>query len=149
MGSGHAQRTKRVDVMSSKFDSRSPGARRLVIILSGLMTGLIGLATLLAGCTVDGNEVDLAGRDVRLTILHTSDWHSRLLPYDLDVGLTDEGLGLDPDKGPFGGVARLAYLIERERANAGRSIYVDSGDCFQGAPIFNAFEGEVDRRRVG
>ena len=108
----------------------------------------ISIALPLMSCTIDGQQPDLSSQDVRLTILHTTDWHGRLLPYDMDVLLTDERLGLDPEKGPYGGVARLAYLIQRERANAGRSIYVDSGDCFQGAPIFNAFEGEVEFRAM-
>jgi 5'-nucleotidase / UDP-sugar diphosphatase len=105
-------------------------------------------AAALAGCTQEGWEVDLSGQDVRLTLLHTSDWHSRLLPYELDVTTTDRNLGLNPALGPYGGVARLAYLIERERANAGRSVLVDSGDCFQGAPIFNVFLGEVEFRAM-
>jgi 5'-nucleotidase/UDP-sugar diphosphatase len=111
---------------------------RLRALLTLCLTALVGCTT------IEGEEVDLTGQDVRLTILHTSDWHGRLLPYDMDVLLTDERLGLDPELGPFGGVARLAYLVNRERANAGRSILLDSGDCFQGAPIFNVFEGEVE-----
>lgn len=115
-----------------------------------------GLATLIlasvclcvGGCVWEGNEIDLSNQDVRLTVLHTSDWHGRLLAYDMDVLRTDRELGLEPTAGPFGGIARLSYLINRERANAGRSIYVDSGDCFQGAPIFNAFEGEAEFRAM-
>ena len=81
---------------------------------------------------------------VRLTVIHTSDWHSRLLPYDLDVLATDERLGLLQANEPFGGVARAAHIIKRERANADRAIHIDSGDCFQGAPIFNEFMGEAE-----
>ena len=103
---------------------------------------------LLACTTREGQVTDLSDQDVRLTILHTGDWHGRLLPYDMDVILTDEKLGLDPDLGPYGGIARAAHIIERERANAGRSIWVDSGDCFQGAPIFNVFEGEAEFRAM-
>ena len=85
---------------------------------------------------------------MRLTVLHTSDWHSRLLPYDLDVLATDERLGLLQANEPFGGVARMAYAINRERANAERILHVDSGDCFQGAPIFNEFLGEIEVRAM-
>lgn len=85
---------------------------------------------------------------VRLTVLHTSDWHSRLLPYDLDVLATDERLGLLQQNEPFGGVARMAHVLKRERANADRSMHVFSGDCFQGAPIFNEFLGEVEIRAM-
>src|SRR5690606_17793962 len=43
------------------------------------------------------------GHGIRVTFLHTSDWHSRLLPYDLDVLATDERLGLLQSNEPFGG----------------------------------------------
>ena len=102
-----------------------------------------------AGCeTLKGGNPDIAGQDIRLTILHTSDWHSRLVPYAFTPGLTDQGLGLDKDRSllGIGGVSRLAYLIGRERGRAARSILLDSGDCFQGAPIFNIFHGEPEVR---
>ncbi|MBN1946622.1 MAG: bifunctional metallophosphatase/5'-nucleotidase [Bradymonadales bacterium] len=114
-----------------------------------LPLALVASCCLAVGCRVqEGQQYDLIGQDVRLTILHTTDWHSRLLPYDMDVRITDENLGLNPDTGPYGGVARLAYLIKRERGNSGRSIYLDSGDPFQGAPIFNVFNGEVEFRAM-
>lgn len=99
------------------------------------------------GCQVnEGRRVALDGRTVLLTILHTSDIHSRLLPYDLQVGEVDRRLGLLQENSPFGGAARLAYLVRRERARSGRSLYIDTGDPFQGAPIFNFFGGEVEFR---
>ncbi len=38
----------------------------------------------------------------------------------------------------------MATLLKRERANGERVLHVDSGDCFQGAPIFNFYQGEVE-----
>ncbi|HVO30173.1 MAG TPA: hypothetical protein VMV18_05540, partial [bacterium] len=103
-----------------------------------------------AGCeqTIKGANPNLDGQDIRLTILHTSDWHSRLIPYAFTPGLTDQGLGLDPNRSllGIGGVERLAYLVERERNRSARSILLDSGDAFQGAPIFNIFHGEPEVR---
>ncbi len=93
-----------------------------------------------------GQDVDLSGQQVRLTFLHTSDIHSRLLPYDFAPLKTDVDLGLIPEVGPFGGITRLASLIKRERKNADRVIHLDSGDSFQGAPIFNVNFGEVEYR---
>ncbi|TVR03201.1 MAG: bifunctional metallophosphatase/5'-nucleotidase [Deltaproteobacteria bacterium] len=113
-----------------------------------LVAGFTVLALLLAGCAIQEGQPRELPDALSLTILHTSDWHSRLLPYDMDVVRTDQNLGLLPENAPFGGVARLAHVIERERANAGRSIYLDSGDCFQGAPIFNLFRGEVEIRAM-
>ncbi|MFN7130703.1 MAG: bifunctional metallophosphatase/5'-nucleotidase [Myxococcales bacterium] len=93
-----------------------------------------------------GENPNLAGQKIRLTFLHTSDLHSRLLPYDLAPLKSDIDLGLTPEAPPYGGVSRLAALIKRERLRADRSMLVDSGDCFQGAPIFNAGNGEAEIR---
>ncbi len=95
---------------------------------------------------LDGEEYNLAGQQVRLTFLHTSDIHSRLIPYDFAPLKTDTDLGLIPEAGPFGGATRLAALIKRERQRADRVLHLDSGDCFQGAPIFNLNNGEVEFR---
>ncbi len=116
----------------------------------------LALSTLLlasvAGCrTIQGANPVLDGQDVRLTVLHTSDFHSRLLPYAFSPGLTDRDLGLDTDRseqGGVGGVDRLAYLVARERARSARVFHVDSGDCFQGAPIFNLYQGEPEIRSM-
>ncbi len=93
---------------------------------------------------LEGQPTQLAGQEIRLTILGTTDIHSRLLPYDFAPLKTDTDLGLIPEAGPFGGVARLGALIKRERAGADRVIHLDSGDSFQGAPIFNVNFGEVE-----
>ncbi len=93
---------------------------------------------------VEGEDVDLAGQQVRFTLLHTSDLHSRLLPYDFNPVKTDTDLGLIPEAGPFGGATRIAAIVKRERANAGRVLHLDSGDSFQGAPIFNLNLGEAE-----
>ena len=95
------------------------------------------------------NEGDASapwGQNVRFTFLHTSDIHSRLLPFDFAPTRTDSDLGLIPEAGPFGGVARLGALIRRERGKSDRVLHVDSGDSFQGAPIYNVNNGEVEYR---
>lgn len=110
---------------------------------------LLLLVAALTGCTVQGNVPDLEGHDVRLTLLHTSDMHSRLLPYDYSPMYTDKQLGMDPALGPFGGIARVATILEEERAKAQRVVYVDSGDISQGAPVYNFFGGEAEMRALG
>ena len=109
-------------------------------------TCLIAAVLTATGCLKTQEQPDLAGQDVRLTVLHTSDLHSRLLPYFQLPGLIDRGLGLCAELQPFGGAARLNYLVKRERAKGGRVMHLDSGDCFQGAPIFNLFRGEVEMK---
>ncbi|NMO17296.1 bifunctional metallophosphatase/5'-nucleotidase [Pyxidicoccus fallax] len=93
---------------------------------------------------VEGQDYHLEGQQVRLTLLHTSDIHSRLIPYDFAPLRTDQDLGIIPEAGPFGGATRMAALLKRERSKGERVIHLDSGDCFQGAPIFNINTGEAE-----
>jgi 5'-nucleotidase len=87
---------------------------------------------------------------VNLTLIHTSDIHSRLFPYDQNITQVDATLGLGEINtvSNIGGVARMSYIINRERARSGRVLHLDSGDCFQGAPIFNFFAGEPEVRAM-
>lgn len=101
---------------------------------------------MLGGCYRVTEQPNLAGQDVHLTVLHTSDIHARLLPYFQVPGLIDRGYGLCAELQPFGGAARMAHLIKRERAKASRVMHLDSGDVFQGAPIFNQFKGEAEMK---
>ncbi len=105
------------------------------------MSGSISCLPLL-----EGSDPDLHGQELRLSFLHTSDIHSRLVPYDFAPLKTDTDLGLIPEAGPFGGATRMAALLKRERASADRLLHLDSGDCFQGAPIFNLNNGEAEFR---
>ena len=101
-----------------------------------------------SGCVEQHDVPALSGQDIRLTFLHTSDIHGRLLPFRMSVTLTDEELGLLQENEPFGGIARVAHIINRERARADRILYVETGDVFQGAPIFNVFNGEACLRAM-
>lgn len=48
-----------------------------------------------------------------------------------------------------GGLARMSALVKQERQRAPRSLHLDSGDMFQGAPIFNLYNGEAEMRAMG
>src|SRR5262245_23153088 len=61
---------------------------------------------MLGGCYRVTEQPNLAGQDVHLTVLHTSDIHARLLPYFQVPGLIDRGYGLCAELQPFGGAAR-------------------------------------------
>jgi 5'-nucleotidase / UDP-sugar diphosphatase len=116
---------------------------------SSLPYGIAALAIAAApGCTVTRDAPDLVGQDVRLTVIHTADIHSRLFPYTFVPNRSDRDFGLRPENGPFGGAARISTIIKRERRAAGRSLWLDSGDCFQGAPVFNMFKGEAEMRAL-
>lgn len=69
----------------------------------------------------------------KLTILHTNDTHSRILPFP--KGTKYEGMG---------GVAQRAALINKIRSEEKNVLLLDSGDIFQGTPFFNEYEGELE-----
>ncbi len=100
------------------------------------------------GCTVDREPPNLVGQDVRLTFIHTSDIHSRLFPYTFVPNRFEREYGLVAANAPFGGLARMATVAQRIRATSNRSLWFDSGDCFQGAPVFNMFKGEAEMRAL-
>ncbi|HTL37178.1 MAG TPA: bifunctional UDP-sugar hydrolase/5'-nucleotidase, partial [Kofleriaceae bacterium] len=111
---------------------------------------IAGMAAIvcLAGCTVERDQPNLVGQDIRLTIIHTSDIHSRLFPYNFVPNTFDQDYGLLPANAPFGGIARIATLVKRIRRDSNRSLWLDSGDAFQGAPVFNMFKGEAEMRAL-
>lgn len=123
------------------------------------LAGAIGIAsTTSAGC---GSDVTPGGGQTspcpsgdtcqtRLTLLHTSDIHSRLYPYDLLITKVDSDLGLGTidEVHNVGGVARMGHVLGRERARSNRVLHLDSGDVFQGAPIFNFYSGEPEVRAL-
>ncbi len=128
-------------------------AGALVLLALGL---LVTLGTPGCGDTVTpggGLESPCPGGgtcQTRLTILHTSDIHSRLYSYDQIITKVDADLGLgaiDTVRN-IGGVARMGHVLGRERARASRVVHLDSGDCFQGAPIFNFYAGEPEVRAL-
>ncbi|HEY4243421.1 MAG TPA: bifunctional UDP-sugar hydrolase/5'-nucleotidase [Kofleriaceae bacterium] len=101
-----------------------------------------------SACTVTEPQPNLVGQDIRLTVIHTADIHSRLFPYTFVPNTFDQGYGLLPVNAPFGGIARISTLVKEIRQTSDRSIWLDSGDCFQGAPVFNEFKGEAEMRSL-
>ena len=106
------------------------------------------VAVCFAGCTVERPQPNLVGQDIRVTIIHTSDIHSRLFPYNFVPNTFDQDYGLLPINAPFGGIARITTLVKRIRRESRRSLWLDSGDAFQGAPVFNMFKGEAEMRAL-
>ncbi|MEO8876507.1 MAG: hypothetical protein ABI461_13035, partial [Polyangiaceae bacterium] len=108
------------------------------IFATGAIPLVVGIASsITAGCTTttDGGPISQVcppGKkcQTRLTLLHTSDIHSRLFPYDLEITQVDSTLGLGTINTieNVGGVARLSYVLGRERARADRVLHLDSGD---------------------
>jgi 5'-nucleotidase len=71
---------------------------------------------------------------IRLTVLHTNDWHSRIEAFPKDGG-TYQGMG---------GAATRAALIAKIRKEAENVLLLDAGDIFQGTPYFNFYGGELE-----
>lgn len=64
-----------------------------------------------------------------LTILHTNDTHSTIMPEDVSH---------------MGGYARRMGLIEKEREADPNLLLLDAGDFTQGTPYFNYYHGRVE-----
>lgn len=76
----------------------------------------------------------LADEWIKLTILHTNDWHSRIEAFPMD-GSKNQGLG---------GAAARAEIIKRIRTEEKHVLLLDAGDLVQGTPYFNFFGGELE-----
>ncbi|TXK51562.1 twin-arginine translocation signal domain-containing protein [Pontibacter qinzhouensis] len=79
-------------------------------------------------------NTEAASQEIKLTILHTNDQHSRIDPFP------DDGR----QYGGMGGMARRATLISDIRKQEANVLLFDSGDIWQGTPYFNFFEGELE-----
>lgn len=71
---------------------------------------------------------------IKVTLLHTNDWHSRIEAFPKDGG----------KYAGMGGAATRAALIKKIRAEEEHVLLLDAGDIFQGTPYFNFFEGELE-----
>jgi 5'-nucleotidase len=85
-----------------------------------------------------------AAADYTLHVLHTNDFHSRVLP----IGGSDSTCS-DKDEAEgkcFGGAARLKTLIDAKRAELeGQNVLVlDAGDQFQGSPFYSTYKGAAE-----
>jgi 5'-nucleotidase len=72
--------------------------------------------------------------EIKITILHTNDVHSRIEPFP----------ETDPKWPGLGGVARRAALIRKIRKEEKHVLLLDAGDIFQGTPYFNLYGGELE-----
>ena len=94
-----------------------------------LGTGAAGTLALSAPLSAFGSD-----ELIKLTILHTNDFHSHIDPFEKDV----------PRNAGEGGMARRAALIKHVRAETKNVLLFDAGDIYQGTPYFNYFNGKFD-----
>ena len=70
-----------------------------------------------------------------LTLLQTSDTHSRIEP--IDIHAADKYAGM-------GGFVRRATMLDQFRKDNPNVLVFDCGDFSQGTPYYNLFKGEVE-----
>lgn len=101
-------------------------------------------SALALGC-VDEVPAALQEPKPALTLLHTSDVHSRLWPFRSRISSFEAELGLGPESAlrEVGGAARLAARLEMERTR-GDCVWLDSGDLLEGAGVFRRYGGRVE-----
>lgn len=93
----------------------------------------IGIGTL--GVTVGATPLELLANNnlTTISILHTNDIHSHIEPFE----------GSNPKYAGRGGLARIATLVNKQRATNPNTLLFDAGDMFQGTPYFNFYKGEL------
>ena len=83
-------------------------------------------------------------RYAHLTILHTNDTHSHLLPFSYPSTVIVEGKKIDlPFHENVGGIARRATIIKHMNKQDG-VLVLDAGDVIDGSPFSIEFAGEAD-----
>lgn len=86
-------------------------------------------------CIVCLTEASAKGKK-ELTILHTNDTHSCIMP--LSENLADTMLA------GRGGFLRRISMLREERKNNPDLLYFDSGDFSQGSPYYTLYKGDVE-----
>lgn len=71
--------------------------------------------------------------DYQLTVLHTNDVHSHLVPFTVS-GVT----------GNIGGSARIGGVVNAIRTERQNVLLLDGGDQFQGSPFYSFYKGDVE-----
>jgi 5'-nucleotidase / UDP-sugar diphosphatase len=91
----------------------------------------------------------LLAQQVSLTILHTNDTHSHLLPFSYpSIAPPGSDIAALKVRANIGGIARRSTLVKRLRAELekkGTAVWLmDAGDFFEGTPFSTAYRGEAD-----
>jgi 5'-nucleotidase/UDP-sugar diphosphatase len=128
---------------TAKVDVPRRSQRRLLL---GALASVIS-----TGCTGAPVRAGEPGPNPELTLLHSSDLHSRVWPsrsrvsaFDAELGLGEEG-----ELAEVGGLTRLATLLERERERAPDAVWLDSGDALEGSEVFHRFGGQLEIDLLG
>jgi len=111
------------------------------------MRGRKGFVVLCGALALGCSDLPLARQEPErvLTLLHTSDIHSRVWPFRSRISDFEARLGLGRAAAleELGGMARLATLLGAERRR-GAALWLDSGDALEGAEVFHRYGGRVE-----
>lgn len=89
--------------------------------------------------SMQNNKAVQKGKAAMLTLLHTADIHSQIMPHD--EFFIEQG---KPVYKKRGGLAHLKTMINSLRKqNAASTLVIDGGDCFQGSGIAALSEGKA------
>lgn len=77
-----------------------------------------------------------AGAQKRLTVLHTNDTHSTVMPLSRNLD--------DTLKAGRGGYLRRMAMVDEQRKAEPDLLLFDSGDFSQGSPYYTLFKGDVE-----
>ncbi|MBP1659088.1 MAG: 5'-nucleotidase protein [Candidatus Aminicenantes bacterium] len=97
------------------------------------------LKTLVVLVLVLGSAVLCRAQTKSLTILHTNDTHSTLLPFG-----HPSMPGPNGPPGEYGGIARMAALIKEIRLSEPNVLVLNAGDVFTGSFEFNKYLGYAE-----
>lgn len=76
------------------------------------------------------------GQKKQLTILHTNDTHSQIMPFNVTLA--------DTMRAGRAGFIRRIEMLKQERAKDSDLLLFDSGDFCQGSPYFTMYKGDVE-----
>jgi len=93
--------------------------------------GATGAITL--GAWPQESWAETNGTDLKITLLHTNDMHSRLDPFPKTDRLAGRG-----------GIVNRARILSQIRAQEPNVLLFDAGDIFQGTPYFNFYKGRPE-----
>ena len=93
---------------------------------------LIGLVC----CCLSATAQKATAQRKQLTILHTNDTHSTILPLNPNL--------VDTLKAGRGGFLRRIAMLEEERQKDSNLLLFDSGDFSQGSPYYTLYKGDVE-----
>lgn len=88
---------------------------------------------------MSNNKAVVNGKATKLTLLHTADIHSQLMPHD--EFFMEKGKPVFKKRGGFATLKSMINTIRNQ--NKAHTLVIDGGDCFQGSGVAAMSEGRA------